>query len=608
MLGTGLVLWITAIHGPGFSPDSAAYLSCAESLLAGQGFLRYDGNMYVGWPPLFPLIISLLGKMGLNLVQGVRFFNALSFGLTITCFYYLCTLRFQTRLWIVAATVSLLCTGSMIGASIMVWSEPFFALLVLLFMIACQKYLDAPRLSTLMIASFVAALAALQRYAGFSLVIAAIPILMIYPGNHTVSKKLRTSTAFFLLSSLPYFGWMARNYMVQSVFSDNRTPSSLGFVHYMEQSAHVISGWLLPSSLPVHLSLSLSIPLLIAFFAMLIMARTGFHLPSIRILPEKWNISWTLSLISLVYVVIIICVSTVTSLDFKSTRYFTPLYFALIYLIFLLVEDVSLHWKNTLKNGWWVQFGLGCMVVMWMSYWSCNMLLDLSIISTEGCQGFTAGSPRVIQSTPTIQWIRDNPQEMVTYSTHPAMLYSYCDNLRTKMIPKRNGTILGFTEDIINNGGGRLVWLASGDLSSYYTFRELARICHMEVVSLHPEGIVFRLSPPKGLAAQTIPLEMGIIHLDKGELDQAEYYLEKAVEYQPDSIPAVYNLSCVYALKRDVNQAVACLQKAVDIGFEDWNYLDNDQDFLPVRYEQAFITFTQKIRQNEDPLKPKAKA
>ena len=61
LAGVGLVLLSTARYGAGLSPDSVAYLDVARSLASGKGFVSHTGEPLVWWPPLYPMLLALIG-------------------------------------------------------------------------------------------------------------------------------------------------------------------------------------------------------------------------------------------------------------------------------------------------------------------------------------------------------------------------------------------------------------------------------------------------------------------------------------------------------------------------------------------------------------------
>src|SRR5690242_18826237 len=81
--GILLILTATSRFGAGLTPDSAAYISTARNLCAGRGYVQYDGNPFVAWPPLFPTLLAFLELCRVDPLSGGRIVNALAFGLIL---------------------------------------------------------------------------------------------------------------------------------------------------------------------------------------------------------------------------------------------------------------------------------------------------------------------------------------------------------------------------------------------------------------------------------------------------------------------------------------------------------------------------------------------
>src|SRR5688500_2337906 len=82
-LGMFLILYATP-QGLGLSDDSIAYIAGARSLLNGDGYreawLASNGPV-THFPPGFSSLLALIGLSGLDPLRGVRFVNALLFGM-----------------------------------------------------------------------------------------------------------------------------------------------------------------------------------------------------------------------------------------------------------------------------------------------------------------------------------------------------------------------------------------------------------------------------------------------------------------------------------------------------------------------------------------------
>ncbi len=71
-------------------------------------------------------------------------------------------------------------------------------------------------------------------------------------------------------------------------------------------------------------------------------------------------------------------------------------------------------------------------------------------------------------------------------------------------------------------------------------------------------------------------------------------------ELRPDDAIVHYNLACSFSLTGKINEAIEALKKAVELGYDDFDYMDIDQDLLNVRdnnrYKEIFTKWTKKKR------------
>jgi len=81
-----LLLFSTAPHGLGLSPDSVAYLRAANDFLDGNGLASFTSQ----WPPLYPASIVFVGKsFDLEVFAAARLTQAFIYSLSIVVIFKL---------------------------------------------------------------------------------------------------------------------------------------------------------------------------------------------------------------------------------------------------------------------------------------------------------------------------------------------------------------------------------------------------------------------------------------------------------------------------------------------------------------------------------------
>ncbi|MBM3876229.1 MAG: hypothetical protein FJ386_05860 [Verrucomicrobia bacterium] len=64
----------------------------------------------------------------------------------------------------------------------------------------------------------------------------------------------------------------------------------------------------------------------------------------------------------------------------------------------------------------------------------------------------------------------------------------------------------------------------------------------------------------------------------------------------PDDSMIHYNLACSYALTSQIERAIETLQRSMDLGFRDFEWIDSDPDLTPLRNHPLFGAVRAKIR------------
>jgi TolB-like protein/Tfp pilus assembly protein PilF len=87
--------------------------------------------------------------------------------------------------------------------------------------------------------------------------------------------------------------------------------------------------------------------------------------------------------------------------------------------------------------------------------------------------------------------------------------------------------------------------------------------------------------------ARALYLSAGAL-MQLGEPQRALEWAGRALALDPEDSGVLYNVACVYALGRQANEAIACLDKAIQNGFGHRAWLENDSDFDSLRGDPRF--------------------
>jgi tetratricopeptide (TPR) repeat protein len=69
---------------------------------------------------------------------------------------------------------------------------------------------------------------------------------------------------------------------------------------------------------------------------------------------------------------------------------------------------------------------------------------------------------------------------------------------------------------------------------------------------------------------------------------KASEYAERSLAIDPDDPMLLYNVACTYAALKKYDDAINCLERAVDKGFGHKEWIDHDPDLNPLRDNLRF--------------------
>ena len=212
VLGAALALARAVNYGVGLETDATAYISVARSLLSGNGFTNFAGNIYHAFPPLYPLLLAggSLGIFDPWAVAGPL--NAGLFGLTVFVVGMYLRTHLESRLLTLWCCLAAALAWPLLDAAHFAWSETSFILFSMLALMQAERLLSQGRggNSALLWAGAFTALACLSRYVGVALVALIVPLLALQRGV-ALPEKARHIVSYGLVALAPLALWMLRN-------------------------------------------------------------------------------------------------------------------------------------------------------------------------------------------------------------------------------------------------------------------------------------------------------------------------------------------------------------------------------------------------------------
>jgi tetratricopeptide (TPR) repeat protein len=90
---------------------------------------------------------------------------------------------------------------------------------------------------------------------------------------------------------------------------------------------------------------------------------------------------------------------------------------------------------------------------------------------------------------------------------------------------------------------------------------------------------------------------LGDHYTQRGRINEGLKVDKRLARLEPQNPLVFYNLACSYSLAGELDQAAGALEKALQLGYRDFDWLAKDPDLKPLRTHTAFDDLKAKIRQ-----------
>ncbi|GIV14620.1 MAG: hypothetical protein KatS3mg022_0055 [Armatimonadota bacterium] len=482
--------WATAIYGIGASTDTVTYLSVAQNVLKGNGFVSYDGGVMVEFPPVYPLLISVaLYLLPVPALSAVKLLSVLSAGGCSSAAAYLLQryLRYSVARW--AGLVLILLSVPLWSVYVMGWSEPPFIFFTLLLFIMLARYLQVPSTKRLLCIAGVSSLCILTRYTGVvSAMAGAVGI------GWTPLSCRRTRLTHVVLYCLLVFGalgvWLIRNLAVSGTLVGERVPSEQGFLWNLETCCRVVDRWFLPgASVPIFLLLPLG--------AVLIFTQSP------RPFSEPLRLQVLFIFYAAAYLMLLVLSASKMAYDELDNRLLAPMYVPLLLALLGIGETV---YSRFLSDVWFRWLATALVILFALS----PVFTTLDLLQEVRQTGVDFTSERWWKSS-SLAFLRQHTPNVPLYSNCPEAIYLHTGRV-AYLLPRRfyyathlpvREDVRDFEAEIQEKGLAYLLWFPSEPTDYLYSPRQLASFVTLHLERHFTDADLFRVTP------RTAPLEGG---------------------------------------------------------------------------------------------------
>jgi hypothetical protein len=248
LIGIGIAAFSTSRYGAGVSSDAVSFMSTAENLSKGHGFVDLSGEPLIFWPPLYPTLLA-----GFSFITRLDVFvigwclNILSFGMNIWLGGFLLYQAFDDdQIWAYIGSLTILLSPSLLRISNNVASDPLFITFSLAGLILAGRYLKTEVSGTILPAALLAGIASLQRFYGGALIL-TLTLLVLLVNRDKIRRVVSETIKLGLVAVGPLAFWLfIHNYLQNHTLVGTWTGYKIFPLENLTISLERMTDWFVP--------------------------------------------------------------------------------------------------------------------------------------------------------------------------------------------------------------------------------------------------------------------------------------------------------------------------------------------------------------------------
>ena len=487
VLGAILILARQVTYGVGLSADFITYLSTAQSLLAGEGFVQIHGWPYWHWPPLYPMLLATASLFVFDPYDIAGPLNAAAFGLTLFVAGQYLRRHVRHPFLVLWACLAIMLAIPLTRVASHAISEAPFILLVTLSLVRTSTFLDTGKRSALIWAAAFASLAFLTRYIGVTVIITTLPLLLFQRGVVPLEKAKRIGS-YLLVATLPVALWLVRNILVHGRYGGRRNPSPYTLLEVLDKFSSDLVGWVflyLPSG---NVRVAAAALVGVALLALAVSVGHAF-VRSCRKVGNGtgWHPFYLFGGFALVYLVFLTAVQVRIALEPLGDRYLSPAYIPLLFAaVFALDKFLGLEPGRKASL-------LAVTLVTTLSLWLAGQVaLNVYEIRRNNNEGRGMGMAPVLVNSEILRYIEEHLLAERIFSNATPALYLGTDHADYHYLPPKP-TMRTMRKDIENAAPGAYVaWMDAKQYPRHIAV--LRQLLGLELVAELSDGSIYRVT------------------------------------------------------------------------------------------------------------------
>lgn len=425
VVGMMIIYVATSSYGPGVSGDSVRFLSVAQNLLAGKGFFDYSLGPLLAWPPLYSIILALLGAVTGDVFVAGWVLNIFLFGFTIYLMgLVIANIVPDQLIYAYMGPLVVMVLPSLVRVYSIIAADPLFMFLSLVFFRQSVLYLQSGKITNLFLMCFLAILAGLVKYPGLVLsVTGSFLITTYYFRQQRRWTGLWSGGVFFLISILPLLGWVFfHNYLMYgSFFGDRGYAEPLGNLYIAVEK---ILYWFIPYNI-IQRATPYGLILLILLTALIIVQPASWRRWFDRLLGNE---ILPMLLYAVLYgLALVFLVSYAEHKYFRVDRLHIALVFPLLVFLVSAVDTLLVRWDFLPRASFLPLVVAVVCFFAWLSYPAYNTYKYINRSLAMGETDNNLYNTKALRESDIVAYLENNPfsPDGILYSNHEGAAWFY---------------------------------------------------------------------------------------------------------------------------------------------------------------------------------------
>jgi hypothetical protein len=488
LAGAGLVLLSTAKYGAGIaSTDAFGYLDVARNLASGKGLVFHTGDPLVWWPPLYPMLLALIGSAArLDPAALAHLANAALFALVICLSARLLLTGIRpTTTYNILGICAVLFSIPLSRIYAQILSEVLFIPLLLLYLVFAQSYRNSGSIPVLAVMTLSTALACLTRYIGVAMVPAGIMTILLATGvNHRT--RVVHAIAFAALSLSPLVLWGVRNYRLAETFFGNRGSLAPTYTHNLVECAKTMFLWFVPGRGAKYVALAGTAVGLVTF-VWSSGARRRIRRSLEAILSDHQPVVMLLAFYT-------IMLSTAAMRDaYTDSRMLSPLYVPLL----LVLLKLGSHLISPIERpaATFVSRGPAVLLALWLCFPFASVARSTAVRFRDGAGGYSTTKWRESETIAYARQVLSTHGDFHIYSNGHDVLWALAGVNATESPDTVSVSLTDLKGHWPAENGSIIVWFSGLAHRKYlFSIEELEQIADITGVTYLSDGTIYRVS------------------------------------------------------------------------------------------------------------------